>query len=149
MGENCSCGSRLIVHRDVKEPLLEKVVALSRQWPVGDPLDPATRVGSLIERPHLDKVLSYIEAGRSEGCSVVLGGNRVAADSGGYFVEPTVFDGVDNSMKIARDEIFGPVLATIVFDDEHEAIRLANDTSSGLAASLHTDNVYRGPPRGP
>ncbi len=141
MGENCSAGSRLIVHREVKDALLEKIVALSKQWTVGDPLDPETRIGALIEKRHLEKVLFYIEAGKTEGAELILGGNRVLVESGGYFVEPTIFDKVNNDMKIAQEEIFGPVLATIVFDSEEEAIALANDTTYGLAASLYTDNV--------
>jgi len=142
MGENCSCGSRLIVDRRVKDQLIEKMIAASREWTVGDPLDPATRVGSMIERQHLDKVLGYIETGRGEGARIVLGGSRVLEESGGYFTEPTIFDDVKNDMKIAREEIFGPVLSTITFDGEEEGVAIANDTSYGLAASLYTDNVH-------
>jgi gamma-glutamyl-gamma-aminobutyraldehyde dehydrogenase len=141
MGENCSCGSRLIVHRDVKDALLERIVARAKDWTVGDPLDPATKIGSLIEKGHLEKVMGYIDTGRTEGASVVMGGGQVLADTGGYFVEATIFDDVGNDMKIAREEIFGPVLATITFDDEEQALSLANDTTYGLAASLYTSNV--------
>ena len=141
MGENCTCGSRLIVHRSVRDELIEKLVNKTADWPVGDPLDPATRIGPMIERPHLDKVLGYIAAGREEGARVVVGGGRTLEASGGYFVEPTVFDDVANSMKIAREEIFGPVISTIPFDSEEEAIRLANETSYGLAASLYTTDL--------
>jgi len=141
MGENCSAGSRLIVHKKVKDALLERIVKLGKQWTVGDPLDPATKIGSMIEKAHMEKVLSYIEAGKADGAKLILGGNRVLADSGGYFVEPTIFDNVNDKMKIAQEEIFGPVLATIAFDDEEQAIALANDTTYGLAASLYTDNV--------
>ncbi len=142
MGENCSCGSRLIVDRRIKDRLLEKIIAASSEWTVGDPLDPATRVGAMIEQQHMEKVLRYIDAGRDEGANVVLGGGRVLADTGGYFTEPTVFDSVRNDMKIAREEIFGPVLSTITFENEQEGIALANDTTYGLAASLYTDNVH-------
>jgi gamma-glutamyl-gamma-aminobutyraldehyde dehydrogenase len=141
MGENCTCGSRLIVHRSVRDELIEKLVNKTADWPVGDPLDPATRIGPMIERPHLDKVLGYIAAGREEGARVVVGGGRTLEASGGYFVEPTVFDNVSNSMKIAREEIFGPVISTIPFDSEEEAISLANETSYGLAASLYTTDL--------
>jgi len=141
MGENCTCGSRLIVHRSVRDELIEKLVNKAADWPVGDPLDPATRIGPMIERPHLDKVLGYIAAGREEGARVVVGGGRTLEASGGYFVEPTVFDDVANSMKIAREEIFGPVISTIPFDSEEEAISLANETSYGLAASLYTTDL--------
>jgi gamma-glutamyl-gamma-aminobutyraldehyde dehydrogenase len=141
MGENCTCGSRLIVHRSVRDDLMERLVRRTANWPVGDPLDPATKIGPMIERPHLDKVLGYIEAGRREGARVAVGGGRTLEASGGYFVEPTVFDDVTNSMSIAREEIFGPVISTIPFDTEDEAIRIANETSYGLAASLYTTDL--------
>ena len=141
MGENCTAGSRLIVHKSIKDTLLEKIIALTAEWKVGNPLDPATKIGSMIEKPHMEKVLSYIEAGKAEGAKLILGGNRVLAETGGYFVEPTIFDNVTNDMKIAREEIFGPVLAAITFEDEAEAVALANDTPYGLAASVYTDNV--------
>jgi gamma-glutamyl-gamma-aminobutyraldehyde dehydrogenase len=140
-GENCSCGSRLIVHRSVHDALVERLVAGLPTWPVGDPMDPATRVGPMIERPHLDKVLGFIAAGRAEGARVVAGGDRILESSGGYFVAPTIFDNVGNSMQIAREEIFGPVLSTIPFDSEEEGVKLANETSYGLAASLYTRDL--------
>jgi 4-(gamma-glutamylamino)butanal dehydrogenase len=145
-GENCSSGSRLIVHRSVQDALLERLVEKLPEWPVGDPMDASTRVGPMIERPHLDKVLGYISAGRSEGARVVTGGGRVLEESGGYFVAPTIFGDVANSMRIAREEIFGPVLSTIPFDSEEEGVRLANETSYGLAASVYTrdlDTAFR------
>ena len=140
-GENCSCGSRLIVHRSVHDALVERLVAGIANWTVGDPMSPETKIGPMIERPHLDKVLGYIERGRAEGARVVAGGGRVLEDSGGYFVAPTIFDNVGNSMSIAREEIFGPVLSTIPFDTEEEGIRLANETAYGLAASLYTRDL--------
>jgi gamma-glutamyl-gamma-aminobutyraldehyde dehydrogenase len=143
MGENCSCGSRLLVHRSVRDALVDRLVDGLGEWPVGDPQAPATRVGPMIERPHLDKVLGYIEAGRGEGARIVAGGERTLADTGGYFVAPTIFDDVANTMTIAREEIFGPVISLIPFDDEEEAITLANQTSYGLAASVYTTNLDR------
>ena len=140
-GENCSCGSRLIVHRSVHDELVERLVAGIAGWTVGDPMAPDTKIGPMIERPHLDKVLGYIERGRAEGARVVAGGGQVLKESGGYFVAPTIFDNVGNSMTIAREEIFGPVLSTIPFDSEEEGIRLANATSYGLAASLYTRDL--------
>ncbi|MBI3752062.1 MAG: aldehyde dehydrogenase [Chloroflexi bacterium] len=139
--ENCSCGSRLLVHRSVQEPLLERVLAKLPAWTVGDPMDPATKLGPMIERPHLDKVLGYIATGRSEGARVLAGGGRTLEETGGYFVAPTIFGDVANSMRIAREEIFGPVLSVIPFDSEEEGIRLANETSYGLAASLYTRDL--------
>jgi gamma-glutamyl-gamma-aminobutyraldehyde dehydrogenase len=143
MGENCSAGSRLIVHRQVKDALLEKVLALTAAWTVGDPLDPSTRVGPLIERAHMQTVLGYIEEGKREGARLVTGGRQVLQETGGYFVEPTIFDEATNAMKIAREEIFGPVLAIIPVDTDAEAIAVANDTNYGLAASLHTRDIAK------
>jgi 4-(gamma-glutamylamino)butanal dehydrogenase len=143
MGENCSCGSRLLVHRSVRDELVERLVAGLDAWPVGDPQEPETKLGPMIEKPHLDKVLGYVEKGRAEGARVVTGGERTLTESGGYFVAPTIFDDVNNSMTIARDEIFGPVISLIPFEDEDEAIRLANETSYGLAASVSTRDLDR------
>jgi gamma-glutamyl-gamma-aminobutyraldehyde dehydrogenase len=140
-GENCSAGSRLIVHEDVKDRLLDAIAPTFKSWPVGDPLRPDTKIGALIEKGHLDKVLSYIDIGKSEGAKVVLGGKRVQEETGGYFVEPTVFDGVSNSMRIAREEIFGPVLSVITFRDPDQAVAIANDTSYGLASSVYTNDL--------
>jgi gamma-glutamyl-gamma-aminobutyraldehyde dehydrogenase len=143
MGENCSAGSRLIVHRSKRAALLEAIQAELAAWPVGDPLDPATRIGALISRGHMERVLGYIAAGRDEGARVVTGGSRILEETGGWFVPPTVFDGVRNDMRIAREEIFGPVLSVIEFDTEAEAVALANDTPYGLAASLYTHDLDR------
>jgi 4-(gamma-glutamylamino)butanal dehydrogenase len=140
-GENCSCGSRLIVHESVHDALVERLVAGIEDWTVGDPMSPDTKIGPMVERPHLDKVLGYIAAGRAEGARVVAGGGRVLEETGGYFVAPTIFDGVGNDMQIAREEIFGPVLSTIPFSSEAEGIRLANETSYGLAASVYTRDL--------
>jgi acyl-CoA reductase-like NAD-dependent aldehyde dehydrogenase len=141
MGENCSQGSRLIVHRSVQEELVERLAAGLADWTVGDPMDPATKVGPMIERPHLDKVMGFIDRGRAEGAHIVSGGSRILEDTGGYFVAPTIFDGVTNDMTIAREEIFGPVLSTIPFETEEEGVRLANETSYGLAAAVYTTDL--------
>jgi gamma-glutamyl-gamma-aminobutyraldehyde dehydrogenase len=141
MGENCSCGSRLIVDRSVHDALVERLVAGIAAWPVGDPQDPATRLGPMIERPHLDKVLAYIATGRDEGARIVTGGGRTLEETGGYFVAPTILDDVRNTMTVAREEIFGPVISTIPVDSEEEAVALANQTSYGLAASVYTTDL--------
>lgn len=143
MGENCSCGSRLIAHESIKDALVEKLTQRAASWQVGDPLDPETSVGAMIEEPHLKKVLDFIESGRGEGATLAMGGSRTREESGGYFVDITVFDNVSNQMKIARDEIFGPVLSVITFASENEAIQLANDTNYGLAASIYTSDLNR------
>jgi gamma-glutamyl-gamma-aminobutyraldehyde dehydrogenase len=140
-GENCSAGSRLIVHTSVKDKLLDRIKPTFKSWTVGDPLRTDTKIGAMIEERQLDKVLSYIDIGRKEGAKVALGGSQVLKETGGWFVEPTVFDGVTNQMRIAREEIFGPVLSVITFSDTEEAIKIANDTSYGLASSLYTDNL--------
>ncbi len=143
MGENCSSGSRLIVHRKVKDELVARVVEQARAWKVGDPLDPANRLGSMIERAHLEKVLGYIESGLGEGARLIMGGHRILEETGGYFTEVTIFDEVDPRMRIAREEIFGPVLSVIPFSTEEEALALANETPYGLAASLYTCDLDR------
>jgi gamma-glutamyl-gamma-aminobutyraldehyde dehydrogenase len=140
-GENCSAGSRLLVHKDLKDRLLDHIKPVFESWTVGDPLRADTRIGALIEEGHLRKVMSYIDIGRKEGATVALGGERILQETGGYFFGPTIFDGVKNSMRIAREEIFGPVLSVITFSDPEEAINIANDTTYGLAASIYTDNL--------
>lgn len=140
-GQNCSSNSRLIVHRSVKDELLGLLLEKSRSWTVGDPLDPETRIGAMIEPAHLDKVLDNINSGHVEGADCVLGGNQVRQASGGYFVEPTVFDNVTSDMRLAREEIFGPVLSVIEFSQPEEAIQIANDTPYGLAASVFTSDL--------
>jgi gamma-glutamyl-gamma-aminobutyraldehyde dehydrogenase len=141
MGENCSAGSRLLVHDSIKDELLESVVKHATEWTVGDPLDPVTKIGPLVEERHMEKVLGYIETGRDEGANVVIGGERVLEETGGYFVAPTIFDNVRRDMRVAREEIFGPVICVIPFKDEEEAVELANDTNYGLTASLWTRSL--------
>ena len=142
-GEVCNAGSRLLVHESIKDELLERIVRVAATIQPGDPLDPATRMGAIVDRTQLDRVLGYIETGQTEGAELHLGGRRARGESGGYFVEPTIFDAVSNDMRIAREEIFGPVLATISFSDEEEAVRVANDTVYGLAAAVWTSDVSR------
>ncbi|HWQ42572.1 MAG TPA: aldehyde dehydrogenase [Desulfosporosinus sp.] len=141
MGENCSANSRLIVHKDIKDALLEAVIEKTKEWTVGDPLDPQFRLGSMIEKSHLEKVLGYIETAKSEGATLKYGGRRILKETGGYYVEPTIFDNVTPDMTIAKEEIFGPVLGVMTFSDEEEAIRMANDTEYGLHASLWSNDV--------
>jgi len=143
MGENCSSGSRLIVDRKLKDALLDKLIGLVKPLPVGDQTDPNTRVGPLITRSHMETVLKYIDAGKKEKAKVALGGKRLLENTGGNYVEITIFDEVNNNMKIAREEIFGPVLAVLPVKNEEEAVRVANDTNYGLAASIYTKDVNR------
>jgi len=140
-GQVCNAGSRLLVEASIREALLERVVAFGRELVPGDPLDPATRMGPIVSREQLERVVSYIDAGKGEGARLVLGGRRVNEASGGWYVEPTVFDQATNAMKIARDEIFGPVLTTIPVSGLDEALAVANDTIYGLAAGIWTRDI--------
>ncbi|RQS06173.1 aldehyde dehydrogenase [Burkholderia sp. Bp9002] len=141
MGENCSAGSRILVPSNLKAALLEKVQAVLAGWTTGDPLDPDVKLGALIEQKHYEKVLAHIEQAKADGARVVCGGKATLADTGGWFVEPTIFDNVTPDMRIAREEVFGPVVCFIEYADIDDAVRIANDTCYGLAASLWTDNV--------
>jgi acyl-CoA reductase-like NAD-dependent aldehyde dehydrogenase len=140
-GEMCSAGSRLVVHESLKDAMLEQIARVARELAPGDPLDPATKLGAIVDAQQMQRVLGYIDAGHEDGARLAFGGAQVRRDSGGNYVEPTVFDGVQRGMRIAREEIFGPVLATITFRDEAEALAIANDTSYGLAAAVWTRDL--------
>jgi len=142
-GEMCIAGSRLLVERSVYGQVVAEVAAKSQAWMPGDPLDPATKAGPIVDAGQLDKVMGYIERGQAQGANLVAGGNKVLTDTGGYFVEPTVFSDVSNDMDIAQDEIFGPVLSIIPFDTEDEALAIANETRYGLSAAVWTSNLAR------
>ncbi len=142
-GEVCNAGSRLIVEASIKDELLEKVMAVGRKLQPGHPLDPATRMGAMVDKTQMERVLGYIETGRKEGAEIRMGGGRVNEETGGYYIEPTVFDKVDNKMTIAQEEIFGPVLATLTFDDLDAALRIANDSIYGLAAAVWTRDINK------
>lgn len=142
-GEMCIAGSRLLVERPIYDRVVEGVANQTSGWMPGNPLDPATKAGPIVDASQLDRVTGYIAKGEQEGARLVAGGNRALTDTGGYFVEPTVFADVSNDMTIARDEIFGPVLSIIPFDTDEEALAIANDTHYGLSAALWTSNLGR------
>lgn len=142
-GQVCNAGSRLVVEASIKDRLLEKIVAYAKGLKIGDPFDADTRLGPLVSKEQHERVLGYIEDGRKSGAKVVTGGGKVPALGNGYFVEPTVFDGVKNSMRIAQEEIFGPVLSTIEVKSLDEALTVANDTIYGLAAGVWTNDIKK------
>jgi acyl-CoA reductase-like NAD-dependent aldehyde dehydrogenase len=140
-GEVCSAGSRLLLQEGIKDAVLEKVQAMARGMQPCDPLDAATQMGAIVDETQMKRVLGYIDAGRNAGAQVRFGGRRVREDSGGYFIEPTLFEGVKPAMPIARKEIFGPVLSAITFKTVDEAIEIANDVIYGLASAIWTRDV--------
>ncbi len=144
-GEVCSNGTRVFVHRDVMAAFIERLVARVKAMKIGDPLDPETQVGALISEAHMDRVLGYIARGREEGARVLVGGERMTEGAlrAGFFVAPTVFDDCHDEMTIVREEIFGPVMTILAFDDEEEVIARANATEFGLAAGVFTNDLTR------
>lgn len=143
-GEVCCAGSRLFVEQKVHDEFVEKLVARAKKLQPGDPLDPKTRLGAIVSEQQMKTVLGYIEAGKAEGASLLTGGNRARVGEGnGFFIEPTIFGGVKNDMKIAQEEIFGPVLATLTFDDLEQVAAIANQNPYGLAAAIWTKDVKK------
>jgi acyl-CoA reductase-like NAD-dependent aldehyde dehydrogenase len=142
-GQTCNAGSRLVVHRSVREELVGRIAELGAKLAPGEPLDPRTRLGAIVDERQLAKVLGYVDLGREEGARLVTGGERVREESGGFYVPPTILDGVSNDWRVAREEIFGPVLTVTEFEDEADALRIANDTPTGLAAGIWTRDVKK------
>ena len=143
-GQRCTAGSRLLVQRPLYDRLVGAIVERARAIRVGDPFDPRTELGPLIHPEHYERVLGYVQSARDEGASVLAGGRRPDALAAGNFLEATVIGDVDETMKVFREEIFGPVLVATPFDDEAEAVRLANATPYGLAAYVWTNDLRRG-----
>jgi aldehyde dehydrogenase (NAD+) len=142
-GEVCNAGSRLFVEAKIQDEFLDKLIGRAKKMQPADPLEPKTRMGAIVSREQMQTVLGYIEAGKKEGAKLLTGGNRVSVNGKGFFLEPTVFGGVANDMTIAREEIFGPVLSTLSFDDPDQAVALANANPYGLAAAVWTKDVKR------
>lgn len=142
-GESCNAPSRVLVHERIADEFLAAVQAEVPRWRPDDPLKAGTAMGAIVDEVQLDTVMRYIDSGRQEGARCLAGGARARTDSGGLYVEPTVFDRVDPGMTIAREEIFGPVMSVLRYTDEDEAVRIANDSPYGLQASVWTDHLSR------
>ena len=140
-GEVCTAGSRLLVENSIRAEFVRLICEALKTWRPGHPLDPATTCGAIVDQAQLDRIIDYIGIGQSEGARLVEGGQRILENTGGLFVQPTVFDGVNNQMRIASEEIFGPVLSVIGFDTADEAVAIANDSIYGLAAAVWTSNI--------
>ncbi|HXY39109.1 MAG TPA: aldehyde dehydrogenase family protein [Vicinamibacteria bacterium] len=142
-GEVCAAGSRLVVERSVHDQVVEQLAARAKRLVPGDPFDKATRLGAVVSKKQQQTVLGYIEKGKAEGAALVAGGKAASVNGKGYWVEATVFDGVKPEMTIAREEIFGPVLAVLAFDDVEQGIALANQSMYGLAAGIWTKDLSK------
>jgi aldehyde dehydrogenase (NAD+) len=144
-GQTCMAGSRALVHESIYEKFVERLVAVAGVAKIGDPRDPATNIAPVATSAQCQKILSYIESAKAEGARCVLGGKQAKHPEGlnGLFVEPTIFADVTNDMRIAQEEVFGPVLVVIKFKDDDDAVRIANDTLYGLAAGLWTRDLQR------
>jgi gamma-glutamyl-gamma-aminobutyraldehyde dehydrogenase len=133
----------LLVERSIKDEFVKMVVAAGKDLHPMHPFDPSAPMGAIVDEIQMNHVLKYIEKGKTEGAELVLGGERVMTETGGYYIAPTVFNEVAHEMSISKEEIFGPVLSVIGFDNEADAIRIANDTDFGLAAGVWTQNLSR------
>ena len=142
-GEVCSANSRLYVQRSIHDEFVERLIAKARTWMPGDPLDPQSRAGAIVDSEQADRIMRAIEQAQGEGAKILAGGERLTINGSSNFIQPTIFAGVGRNMSLARDEVFGPVLAVSAFDTEEEAIELANDSIYGLAASVWSDDLNR------
>lgn len=145
-GEICLCGSRIFVQRGIFEEFQQTLIEETRRFLVGDPLEPSTRTGAVVNAAHMEKILGYIELAKQEGGTILAGGNRILVTGrceGGFFIEPTLIGGLPQACRVNREEIFGPVATIIPFDTEEEVVAMANDTMYGLAATIWTSNVHR------
>jgi len=142
-GESCNAPSRLFVEASIQEQFLERAVALAPQFAPANPLDPATIMGAIVDKTQMDTVLRYVESGKSEGASLLYGGEQALAQSGGFYVQPTIFAGVNPGMTICREEIFGPVLSVLSFTDAADVVRQANASVYGLQAAVWTRDINK------
>ncbi|TXH70201.1 MAG: aldehyde dehydrogenase [Thiothrix sp.] len=139
-GEMCSAGSRLILDAPIRDAVMDKILQFAKSMQPGDPLDPNTRLGAMVDQTHTERVMDYIASGKQEA-ELIIGGKQARMETGGCYIEPTVFDKVSNQARIAQEEIFGPVLSVITVNGVDEAIRVANESIYGLAAGVWSDNV--------
>ncbi|EPR07720.1 aldehyde dehydrogenase [Ruminiclostridium papyrosolvens] len=142
-GQVCDSPTRLLIHKSIKESFLKKLIEYSKEYMPKNPLDPACSMGSVVTGEQMERILNYIEIGKAEGAKLKMGGKQVLCESGGYYVEPTIFSDVNNNMRIAQEEIFGPVLSVIEFETEEEAIEIANDSIYGLCAFVWTSDLKK------
>lgn len=142
-GQVCSASSRLLIEESIHDTFLSAVQKVCDDMIPADPLDPDTTMGSMVDKNQMERVLGYIEAGTQQGAELICGGKQVRQNTGGYFIEPTIFDRVTNDMRIAQEEIFGPVLSTLTFKNPEDAIQIANDTNYGLQASVWTRDINK------
>jgi aldehyde dehydrogenase (NAD+) len=142
-GQQCVAGSRLLVQRGIQQAFVQRLLDFLKDVRIGDPSDPKTQIGPIATAPQFRKIMDYIQIAKNEGARCILGGNALPHVGAGQFVEPTIFTGVRNDMRIAQEEVFGPVLCVIPFDDEEDAIRIGNDIVYGLAAGVWTRSLHR------
>jgi gamma-glutamyl-gamma-aminobutyraldehyde dehydrogenase/4-guanidinobutyraldehyde dehydrogenase/NAD-dependent aldehyde dehydrogenase len=140
-GEMCTCPSRLLVERSIHDEVVETLVNVAKSFQPGNPLDPQTRMGAMVDERHTARVMTFVDQAREDGAEVVTGGVRALQDTGGCYIEPTIYDNATSKMRIAQDEIFGPMLTVIPVDGVEEAINVANDTCYGLASAVWTDDL--------
>ena len=142
-GQVCDAPSRLLIEKSIKDEFLEKVSEYSKPWMPDDPFKPETLMGSIVDKTQTERILDYIDTGKNEGANVLTGGEQVNQDSGGYYISPTILKDVKNDMKVAKEEIFGPVLCSIDFENEDDALKIANDTNYGLNAIIWSNDLNK------